>query len=167
MSFEEFETGWADIFTLNEPVARLIGTLKERGYTLLLGSNTNVLHANFFRRKFKKTIDQFDHLVFSYEIGRIKPDHSFFAACLDLVHVPAGSCIFIDDAPANVEGAESAGLKALLYRNTPAHRRSTRPRGRGPRHRGMTPGRGGPDRGTAPSRLRGAGPTERPRGESR
>ena len=74
MSFEEFEVDWADIFTLNEPVARLVAALKEQGYTLVLGSNTNVLHANFYRRKFQETLDHFDHLVFSYEIGQIKPD---------------------------------------------------------------------------------------------
>lgn len=117
MAYEEFEVDWADIFTLNEPVARLIETLKARGYTLVLGSNTNALHANFYRRKFQETLDHFDHLVFSYEIGQMKPDFSFFAACMDLVNVPAESCIFIDDAAVNVEGARAAGLQAVLYRD--------------------------------------------------
>jgi FMN phosphatase YigB (HAD superfamily) len=31
----------------------------------------------------------------------------------------AMSCVFIDDAPANVEGAPAAGLKAVHYRDTP------------------------------------------------
>jgi putative hydrolase of the HAD superfamily len=117
MSFEEFAADWADIFTLNEPVARLVETLKGRGYTLLLGSNTNVLHANFFRRRFHETLAHFDHLVLSYEVGQIKPDRLFFAACLNAACAPAASCVFIDDAPANVEGARAAGLQALLYRD--------------------------------------------------
>ena len=119
MSFEEFKVDWADIFTLNESVARLIEVLKGQGYTLMLGSNTNVLHANFYRRKFQETIDHFDHLVFSYELGQIKPDMSFFAACTELAKAPAGSCIFIDDAEANVAGARAAGLQGVLYRDTP------------------------------------------------
>ena len=45
MSYEEFEAEFPDIFTLNGPVARLVAALKSHGYTLLLGSNTNVLHA--------------------------------------------------------------------------------------------------------------------------
>jgi putative hydrolase of the HAD superfamily len=120
MSFEEFEAHWANIFTLNEPVARLVAALSERGYTLLLGSNTNVIHARFYCRKFRETLAHFDHLVFSYEVGELKPDLAFFTACLGAVGAPALSCIFIDDAPANVEGARAAGLQAVLYRDTPS-----------------------------------------------
>ena len=40
--YEEFVRAWEDIFWLNEPLARLIVFLKSRGYTLILGSNTNV-----------------------------------------------------------------------------------------------------------------------------
>jgi putative hydrolase of the HAD superfamily len=120
MSFEEFDAQWADIFTLNEPVARLVAALKRRGYTLLLGSNTNVLHARFYRRRFQEALASFDHFVFSYEVGELKPDLAFFTACLDLVGAPAGCCIFIDDCEANVQGAKAAGLQAVVYRDTPS-----------------------------------------------
>ena len=120
MSFAEFEAHWPDIFTLNEPVARLVAALKQRGYTLLLGSNTNVLHARFYRRRFEEALAPFDHFVFSYEIGELKPSAAFFNACVDSVGVPPASCIFIDDAPANVEGARAAGLQAVHYRDTPS-----------------------------------------------
>ncbi len=120
MSFEEFETHWPDIFTLNEPVARLVAALKERGYTLMLGSNTNVLHARFYRRRFERELAPFDHFVFSYEIGELKPSAAFFKVCVDLAGAPPAACIFIDDAPANVEGARAAGLQAIEYRDTPS-----------------------------------------------
>jgi putative hydrolase of the HAD superfamily len=120
MSFEEFEVHWPDIFTLNEPVARLIAALKQRGYTLLLGSNTNVLHARFYRRRFEEALAPFDHFVFSYEIGELKPAPAFFKACVDLVGAVPGSCIFIDDALPNVEGARASGLQAVHYRDTPS-----------------------------------------------
>jgi putative hydrolase of the HAD superfamily len=119
ISHKEFEAGWVDIFTLNEPVARLVAFLKRRGYTLLLGSNTNILHARFFRRRFAQTLDLFDHLVLSYEVGAVKPDRAFFRACVARAGVPASSCVFIDDAAANVEGARAEGLVALQYRDTP------------------------------------------------
>jgi glucose-1-phosphatase len=120
MSFEEFEVHWPDIFTLNEPVARLVAALKMRGYTLLLGSNTNVLHARFYCRRFEEALAPFDHFVFSYEIGELKPAPAFFKACVDKVGAPPDSCIFIDDAPANVEGARASGLQAVHYRDTPS-----------------------------------------------
>ena len=120
MTFEEFEIHWPDIFTLNEPVARLAAALKQRGYSLLLGSNTNVLHARFYRRTFAAALTPFDHFVFSYEIGELKPTPAFFKACLDRVGAAPGSCIFIDDALANVEGARASGLQAVHYRDTPS-----------------------------------------------
>lgn len=119
MTFEEFETHWPDIFTLNEPVARLVAGLKQRGYTLVLGSNTNVLHARFYRHRFEEALAPFDRFVFSYEIGEMKPSLSFYRACVSSVGVPPGSCLFIDDALANVEGARAAGLQAVHYRDTP------------------------------------------------
>jgi putative hydrolase of the HAD superfamily len=117
MPFAEFQAEWPDIFWLNEPVARLVEALKRRGYPLLLGSNTNVLHADFYRRKFQETLAHFDHLVFSYEVGEMKPEPAFFAACVKAVGVPASECVFIDDAAVNVEGARDAGLQGVLYRD--------------------------------------------------
>ena len=86
----------------------------------MLGSNTNVLHARFYRRRFEEALAPFDHFVFSYEIGALKPAAAFFKACVDLVGVPPDSCVFIDDAPANVEGARASGLQAVHYRETPS-----------------------------------------------
>jgi putative hydrolase of the HAD superfamily len=119
MSIPEFVDHWSDIFTLNEPVARLAAALKERGHTLLLGSNTNELHALFYRRKFEAALSPFDHFVLSYQIGELKPDRAFFDACLELVEVNADRCVFIDDTLANVEGARATGLHAVHYRDTP------------------------------------------------
>ena len=60
----------------------LIAHLDEAGYTLLLGSNTNVLHSTHYRRQFARTLDRFDHLVLSHEVGHMKPDALFYAACV-------------------------------------------------------------------------------------
>ena len=117
ISFQEFEHVWPDIFRLNEPVAQLVAGLKRNGYTLLLGSNTNVLHATHYRRQFAEALAHFDHFVFSYEIGEMKPEPGFFRACVDAVGVPAGSCVFIDDAEVNVAGARAAGLLGVVYRS--------------------------------------------------
>lgn len=119
LTLEQFDADWSDIFTPNEPVTRLIPVLKRQGYTLVLGSNTNVLHADFYRARFKETLSHFDHLVFSYDIKQIKPDRAFFQACLDLVDAPAESCVFIDDSEPNVTGARAAGLQGVYYRDTP------------------------------------------------
>jgi putative hydrolase of the HAD superfamily len=117
LSHQEFTTAWNGIFTLNEPIARLVGTLKSRGYRLLLGSNTNELHASHFLREYAATMDHFDHLVLSYEVGHIKPAAEFFQACARLAGVEPSECIFIDDRPENVEGARQAGLTAIVFQD--------------------------------------------------
>lgn len=115
LPYDDFVRAWEDIFWPNVPVAALIRALKAKGYRLFLGSNTNVLHATFYRRQFAATLDFFDGLILSYEVGHLKPARAFFDACVRAAGVPAASCIFIDDMPENVEGAREAGLTAIHY----------------------------------------------------
>lgn len=112
----EFARAWSDIFWPNEPVSHIIANLKARGYTLVLGSNTNELHAAQFRRKFAATLAHFDALVLSFEIGHLKPSYSFYRACTAAAGAAPGDCVFIDDLPENVAGATAAGLVALHFR---------------------------------------------------
>jgi glucose-1-phosphatase len=115
--FERFAADWADIFWANEPVHRLIDGLRGLGYTLVLGSNTNEIHARHFRRQFAEVFRHFDRLVLSYEVGRIKPDAGFFLACAEAAGRPPGECVFIDDLPENVEGANKAGMIGVAFTN--------------------------------------------------
>ena len=116
---DDFAAAWADIFDLNETIPPLLAQLKREGYTLVLGSNTNDLHAAQFRRQFAEPLAFFDRLVLSYEVGHIKPSSGFYLACAEAAGAPPGECVFIDDLPENVEGARQAGLVGLLYRNSP------------------------------------------------
>jgi putative hydrolase of the HAD superfamily len=100
-------------------VARLVEELSRQGYTLLLGSNTNELHATHFRRKFAETLAHFRHLVLSYEVGHIKPAREFFHACTLAAAAEPERCIFIDDLAENIEGARAAGLKGLVFQDVP------------------------------------------------
>jgi FMN phosphatase YigB (HAD superfamily) len=115
----EFAAAWSDIFWLNEPVARLVGALKAAGYTLVLGSNTNDLHAARFRIQFAETLAHFDRLVLSYEVGHVKPSAAFYLACAEAAGAPPAACVFIDDLPENVDGARAAGLMGIHYRDVP------------------------------------------------
>ena len=84
----------------------------------MLGSNTNDLHADQFRRQFAETLAHFDKLVLSYEVGHIKPSTAFYLACAEAAGADPGDCVFIDDLPENVEGARAAGLVGMLYEST-------------------------------------------------
>jgi putative hydrolase of the HAD superfamily len=120
ITHDEFAAAWSDIFWLNEPVAGLIAELKGRGYPLVLGSNTNDLHAAQFRRQFATTLAHFDRLVLSYEIGHVKPSPEFYRACAAAARAETAACVFIDDLAENVEGARAAGMAGVLFRSVPA-----------------------------------------------
>jgi epoxide hydrolase-like predicted phosphatase len=120
IAHDEFAAAWSDIFWLNRPVAELVASLKRRGYTLVLGSNTNDLHAAQFRSQFADTLAHFDRLVLSYEIGHIKPSAHFYHACAEAAGRMPAECVFIDDLAENVEGARAAGLSAIHFRDVPS-----------------------------------------------
>jgi len=60
-------------------------------------------------------LPQFDHAVFSGEIGLIKPAPEIYLACLKGLDVRAEEALFLDDSAANVEGALSLGVQALRF----------------------------------------------------
>src|SRR5262249_55164163 len=99
----------------NRELIALLPLLKSR-YRLLLGSNTNELHTRQFRRQFEQALQHFDALVFSHEIGARKPVQAFFEHCQRHAGCSPKACLFIDDMPANVSGAEAWGWNAFVYR---------------------------------------------------
>ncbi len=112
---EEFlSAACADIFRPNADVCALLPALAPR-YRLLLGSNTNELHARQFRRQFADVLRHFDALVLSHEVGVRKPRAGFFEHCRRLADCTPQECLFIDDLPANVEGARACGWHGIVY----------------------------------------------------
>jgi FMN phosphatase YigB (HAD superfamily) len=56
-----------------------------------------------------------DHIVYSHEIGVEKPDPRAYEITCDRLTARPADCLFIDDAPVNVEAARAAGMRALLF----------------------------------------------------
>jgi FMN phosphatase YigB (HAD superfamily) len=105
----------ADIFTPNPEVCALIPRLKPR-YRVLLGSNTNDVHARQFRRQFAETLGYFDALVLSFEIGQRKPHAAFYEHCQTLANAAPHEVVFIDDLKANIDAARAHGWHGIVYR---------------------------------------------------
>ena len=68
-------------------------------------------------------------LVMSHEVGHVKPTVEFYRACAEAAGRPIEECIFIDDLPENVAGAQAAGMSGILYRDTPTLVMELRDRG--------------------------------------
>ncbi|UQI43971.1 HAD-IA family hydrolase [Streptomyces sp. HU2014] len=62
---------------------------------------------------------RFDAVVLSDGHGARKPDPGLYATALDLLELPAGACVFVDDSPRNLDPARDLGMTALLD-TTPA-----------------------------------------------
>jgi HAD superfamily hydrolase (TIGR01509 family) len=112
---DEIGRAWSDIYTPNEAMATTLQALKARGLRLVLASNTNELHHDWFDRVFADTLSVFDARVLSYQVGSRKPDRHFFAACLTAAECPASSCLYVDDRADFVAAGRVLGLTGLVY----------------------------------------------------
>jgi glucose-1-phosphatase len=61
--------------------------------------------------------DAFDQVVFSSEVGLRKPDKAIFELILSRLNVSAQEAVFVDDFFANIEGAQSVGLKTVHFKD--------------------------------------------------
>ncbi len=61
----------------------------------------------------------FDEVIASCDTKLIKPDPRMYQYALERIGCGTDEVVFIDDRPINIQGAESLGIRSLLYRDTP------------------------------------------------
>jgi putative hydrolase of the HAD superfamily len=61
----------------------------------------------------------FDPIVYSHEVGMMKPDPRIYALTCDLLQLDPQQVVFLDDWQVSVDGANAAGMHAVLHRSTP------------------------------------------------
>jgi FMN phosphatase YigB (HAD superfamily) len=61
----------------------------------------------------------FDVMILSGDTGFIKPDPQVYELALERLGLEAKDCLFIDDIPRNVRGAEAVGMNAVHYEGLP------------------------------------------------
>jgi len=126
---DDFAREFADIFTANDEIVGLLPRLAEQGLRLVLASNTNKLHFEFFRVKFAAPLRHFHALGVSFEAGARKPQPDFFAHCQRLAGCKPSEALFVDDVQLNVEGARAFGWDAVQYTDYRALAADLRKRG--------------------------------------
>jgi len=60
-------------------------------------------------------IEEFDHLIYSCDLGVVKPDREIYDICVSRMGLTHAECLFLDDTAANVFAAEQYGLKARVF----------------------------------------------------
>jgi putative hydrolase of the HAD superfamily len=109
----------SSIFSPRTEMETLVATLKNKGYQLLLISNTIHPHFDHIKTHFS-FLPYFDHTILSYEVGARKPEKAIFEYALKQAGAKPSDCFFIDDLIENVHAAESLGIHSHHF-TTPSH----------------------------------------------
>jgi putative hydrolase of the HAD superfamily len=105
----------SNIFWKNRPVIDVVHRLRQAHWPVGLLSNTCDAHWRFICQNHRELADCFKPRILSFEVGSAKPETGIFRAAAAQVQREPNEIFFVDDLPANVEGARRAGLDAVLY----------------------------------------------------
>ncbi len=111
---EQVLDAWNEcLLTIPTYKLEFIHELKSQGYYIHLLSNTNDAHWQHIADTHfgGKPEDYFDTLFLSQEMHMSKPNDNIFLAVLDRLGAKADECLFIDDAQANVDAAQTLGYQ--------------------------------------------------------
>ena len=117
---EQIDNAW-NAMIMDSPAERLkfLVSLKTK-YRLFLLSNTNEIHIRFFIRYYNDHFGAgffdslFEKIYLSSNLGMRKPELQIFNHVVSENNLITAETIFIDDSPQHIEGAQKAGLHAVL-----------------------------------------------------
>jgi len=112
----DFWIGWEKLLGKEKIVTIEILKSLSVNYKVWLLSNTNPKHIN----KLKLSSSFFEFIkgaIYSYEVGRRKPDPIIFKDAEKLSGVIASEALFIDDLIENIQAAKKFGWKVIHYKN--------------------------------------------------
>ena len=100
----------------------LVRDYKARGYGVWGLTNWSRETFPLVRHRYP-VFDLLDGIVVSGEERTAKPGPELYRILLDRYGLQAESCVFIDDSPRNVAGAEAVGIRGLVFRDAAQLRR--------------------------------------------
>jgi putative hydrolase of the HAD superfamily len=100
---------------LDEDVLHFIRSLRP-GYQMILLSNA-WSDLRPFLTSTPALQNVFDRTVISAEVKFAKPDPRIYELALQRSRIKAAESVFIDDLPANIEGASQVGMNTILFKN--------------------------------------------------
>ena len=105
---------WVAPLSPMEGMEELIRELDANGYGIYVLSNAGLSLRRYWHRL--PGADCFRGVVVSAEEKLLKPQKELFDTLLTRYGLEAGKCVFIDDLPANCEGAVNAGMHGCIFR---------------------------------------------------
>ncbi|MCS7061288.1 MAG: HAD family phosphatase [Anaerolineae bacterium] len=99
---------------LDEQLVSYLTALRPRYKTGLLSNAWLGLRA-LYAQWFGLTDDLVDVIIYSGEVGMMKPDARIYHLALERLKAPAEAVVFVDDVLENVRGAQAVGMRAVQF----------------------------------------------------
>ncbi len=97
-----------------EGTVEIMRELRDSGQRLFALSNWSAETYPYAEARFE-FLQWFEYVALSGRLKLVKPQPEIFAHLLERIGQPASECIFIDDAPNNVEAARHCGMQAIHF----------------------------------------------------
>ena len=114
----EIRKVWGHVFeTIHERPypPQWIQALKKRGFGVYYLSNYSWRGCKDTKEILDTFVPLMDGGIFSCEVELIKPDPAIYRTFVEKFGLRPEECLFVDDIPANVEGARSIGMRAEVF----------------------------------------------------
>ncbi|MEZ0115874.1 epoxide hydrolase-like predicted phosphatase [Catenulispora sp. EB89] len=103
--------------TYNAEIADYWRARRDEGYTTAIISNSFV-GAREREEEAYRFSELTDLIVYSHEVGMLKPDPAIYELCLDRLGLPPEETVFVDDVEGNCAAARALGMSAVLFKDT-------------------------------------------------
>ncbi len=109
--------GGFDTMSIHWMVLAKVRELRDRGYQLAICTNNIAAFRPTWHQQFP--LEWFDEVIDSSEVGLRKPEPAIYLLTAERLGVAAECCVFLDDHPGNVVGAEAVGMTGVLVGEDP------------------------------------------------
>jgi len=113
LSVAEFDELYKNNLIPNEEVIELYKKMAEK-YKIALVTNEGKLLMKY-RVEGAGIMPYLSKIIPSYLVREVKPSPDFYKKTLSILDTKPDECIFIDDLPANISGAQDFGIKSILF----------------------------------------------------
>ncbi len=100
---------------IHDDVMEIVKQLKNIQMPLAVLSNTVAEHALYLTQK--GIYDEFDELIFSYQVNKRKPDPEIYLLALEKVEAAPHETFYVDDLQVNIDAANALGMHGILFTN--------------------------------------------------
>jgi putative hydrolase of the HAD superfamily len=105
--------GWTMV---NQTMVDWSRELRSAGYRTAILSNMSPDRHSFMNTSGQfGWVDEFDVVIYSYCLARVKPEAEIYRVCLEKLAMPPAACLFLDDLAVNVAEARALGINAHLF----------------------------------------------------